>query len=458
MSRMLTSLLRKPDAKDYLEGAVEAARWLRSVETKTDHGSYWAQHPTRGEGFGQLDLTHGTAGVLVLFLQLAEATGDASYLEDAKRGGDFIVHELDAYGIDYLCSNMRRGHYLEGIHDSLKSGGAAGVAYILTELNKYVPDENYTRLALSLTDTIVNDAVPAPGGIMWSGKSGVNFDSGTILYLLYAAKAYDRPDWVETAASAGRAILTTGVKQEIGGVKFTGFRNMVRLMEGFESDEYDVPNFVYGSSGIGFTFARLYEETGDEAFLTGAREAAAYIAGVAQVEGDAALLPYRLPDLPDVHYLSTCHGNVGTARLFYILSDVTGEACYREWLEKIANGILATGAPELHSPGYWNCYSVCCGTAGFAHLFAALYLKSGDERYLSAARRCGFVMLRQASREEGGLCWHQAFKRIDPDDISVETGYDHGAAGIATALLHIYLAEQGKAPILRMPDESYLRR
>lgn len=457
MSRMQRLLFKRPVQTDYLEGAKEAAEWVRSLEQRTEHGSYWVEHPKRGPGFAQLDMQHGSAGILLMFLQLADASGDQSYLEDARRGGDFIVHALDTYGIDYLQSSMPSGHYQEGTRDSLISGGGAGVAFALTELNKSVPDASYTRVALSLTETILADAVPAPDGVKWSGKSGINFDAGTVLYLLYAAKEYHHPEWVEVAAAGARAILTTGRKEKVG-VQYVGFRNMPRLMLGLDDDDHQVPNFCYGNAGIGLMFAFVYQATGEEAFLTAAKEAAAYMTSIAEVEGDAALTPYRLPDLPEVNYLSLCHGNTGTIRLFYLLYHLTGEDFYREWTRRYANGILATGAPELHSPGYWNCHSICCGTAGFSNLFSALYLKSGEQEYLDAAKRCGFVLLREAHPEERGISWHQAFKRIDPDDITTEPGYYVGAAGIAVALIQLYLAEQGRAPLLRTPDEPFVGR
>lgn len=453
------SFRAKRSPEDYLNGAIEAGRWLRSQEHRTDNGSWWEPHPSR-ENEGQTDLMHGSAGVILFFISLADASGDKSFLDDAKRGADYTVNALKKHGSDFLESGMAGNHYRSGTKYTLISGGAAGIAYALTELNWELdkPEERYTETALKLTEEIIDNAVEIPEGITWSRKSGFNFDSGTILYLLYAAEHYGHPEWIDTAVKAGKAILSTGMKEETGGTRFIGFSNMVKAMIGSDDPKADVPNFCYGSAGIGYTFARLYQASGDESFLDGAREAARYLEGIAEVDGDAALTPYRLPDLPDVHYLSSCHGIIGTIRLFKILSDITGESEYTEWIDKYTEGFKATGAPELHSNGYWNCHSYCCGNAGYTDGFAGLYLATGDDRFLDLVGRNAAVMLADAHEEPEGISWYQAFKRIDPSDVSREIGYYSGAAGIGAALITAYLAYKGKAPVFRLLEEPYPAR
>ncbi|HBC27866.1 MAG TPA: hypothetical protein DC013_10685 [Ruminococcaceae bacterium] len=453
----LKSIFAKAGWSDYLKGAKAAASWIRSVEKEAEGGSFWVSHPERGDQEGQIDIYHGSAGILLFFLQLADATGDPSYLEDAKRGGDYILNRLGKYGYEYLSSSLGGPHYREGTRWTFLSGGSAGVAFALTELYKALHLEKYKDAAVRITDAVTAHAEKVEGGVLWSGKSGVNFDSGTILYLLYASKFFHRPDWKETAVQAGKAILTTGRKQEKG-TKYVGFVNMVKAMAGIKDDSYHVPNFAYGTSGICYTFARLYQETGEKAFLDAAKEGAKYLTSIAHVENGAALIPYRLPDLDTLYYLSNCHGVCGTARLFYLLHEITGEETYWEWTKMLAQGIIATGAPELHSPGYWHCFSYCCGTAGFTDLFLGLWLKTGDKKYLEYARRTGEVMLTEAHVEEGKASWYQMFKRIVPDEVTQEAGFYSGAAGIGAALIQLFLAKDQKAPLLRFPDEPYLSR
>ncbi len=112
---------------------------------------------------------------------------------------------------------------------------------------------------------------------------------------------------------------------------------------------------------MAFVLARLYEETHQQKFLTAARQGAQHIQSIATLDGDSALVYYREPDLKNLYYLGYCHGPAGTARLFYQLHKITGEAGYLEWSEKLARGIVRSGVPEKLTPGYWNVACQCCG-------------------------------------------------------------------------------------------------
>src|SRR5271170_6567505 len=74
-----TSFYNNPD---FLNAAVETARWIRSAERQTDHGSYWLPEPDHPEKLTTVSpvngIYSGSAGTVLFFLQVAKATGDAS--------------------------------------------------------------------------------------------------------------------------------------------------------------------------------------------------------------------------------------------------------------------------------------------------------------------------------------------------------------------------------------------
>jgi hypothetical protein len=454
----ITPVWKKPDLEDYLHCAGETGRWLRSIETKCSGGVFWVKDLAGKTEHGHIDLYHGSAGIILFFIQLADASGDSSWLEDAKRGGNYILARFRENSFDANTgAGVGGNHYKTGTRWTLYAGGWAGIAFALIELFKATGEEKYRDAALEISEAIAAGAREEKGALIWSGKPGINFDSGIILFLLYAARFFDCPQWRGLAARAGRGILSTG-KPKNGGSRYDGFVNMIEAMFGIHDDEAHMPGFAYGTAGISYTLARLYQETGDGEFLEGAAKGAAYVTGVAHTDGDAALVPHRIPEWNNLFYLGHCHGVVGTGKLFYLLHEITGEGFYADWQEKLVRGLLKTGAPEIHSPGYWHCFSWCCGAAGFINLFAGLYLKGREESYLEYARRSGNVILSEASVDASGIKWHQMFKRVAPDEVSLEPGYGPGAAGIGTALVHLYLAEKGRAPVLRFPDEPYCIR
>lgn len=174
------------------------------------------------------------------------------------------------------------------------------------------------------------------------------------------------------------------------------------------------------------------------------------------MENENILFPHSFPHLKDVHYLGLCHGAAGTVRLFYKLYQVTGEAEYKEWTEHIVNGILSTGAPELHSDGYWNVASQCCGSASMSSVFLGLWAETGDDKYLTYAKRVGKQLLSESVYDENtGACWYHAFDRTNPEHVTAKIGYLDGASGIAAELLQLYQADIGQFDVLRLPDDPY---
>src|SRR5215216_5691447 len=79
----------------YLEGAEAAARWIRSSARETEHGLAWLREPDHPERRATVTapatLYSGSAGIVLFLLELAAATGDASYLADSRRGADHLA-------------------------------------------------------------------------------------------------------------------------------------------------------------------------------------------------------------------------------------------------------------------------------------------------------------------------------------------------------------------------------
>ncbi|MFL5349041.1 MAG: type 2 lanthipeptide synthetase LanM family protein [Hyalangium sp.] len=77
-------------------------------------------------------------------------------------------------------------------------------------------------------------------------------------------------------------------------------------------------------------------------------------------------------------------------------------------------------------------FDVLGGSAGAILALAALHRGVPSGRAVAAARRCGEQLLAHAKKQEHGLGW---VSRIEPN--AALTGFSHGAAGIACALLEV---------------------
>jgi lantibiotic modifying enzyme len=217
-----------------------------------------------------------------------------------------------------------------------------------------------------------------------------------------------------------------------------------------------MPNFEFGTAGVAYVLARLYEETGDDRFLQGAEQGAHHVRAIATVREDAALLHLQEPDATDLFYLGYCGGPVGTARLFYQLAQVTDDPTYLEWTARFARGISSSGIPERQTPGLWNVVCQCCGTAGIIDFFLGLWAATGEQHHAAFARRVAEQTLSQGTNLDGlGLRWYQAWTRTKPGEVTAETGYMIGAAGVGAAFLHLALAEQGRYASVTFPDNPF---
>lgn len=440
--------------KDYLHEALAAFDFIESRKVATPHGSYWSLSDSKKqplEYYDEISFYSGSTGVIHYYIQLAEATGEQRYLKLAEEGADYILYRWN--NDRPLKKNFSPWAY---------STGYAGVGYVLLELYLATKNARYREVVAEIGQEIIQAAQPSPDGIgyYWSGHLGAVADGSTILFLLHAGSELGEQAWVQFALKAGEIYLNKAVEYEHGGRYYVGVD--VSFFGGRHPSHYMYPNFPFGSSGIGLVLLKLYSQSGDKRFLEATEGIEEFYSAIARRdENGAALAPYTLPD-DGIYYLGFCHGPVGTSRFFYEHYRVTGDKRHEQWYKDLAEGIIAAGAPEFQSPGYWNIHSQCCGTAGILNLFLGIWAETGESKYLDYARRAGRQIIASSTHEHSDNClhakWFQAQSRVQPDVLSSDIGFYDGAAGIGSALLQLYLAETGQFRITRAIDDPFPAR
>jgi lantibiotic modifying enzyme len=395
--------------RPHLDLARDAARWIR------------AQPPS-----ASADLYSGTAGVVLFFLELHRATGARADLDAATAGADALLASLDA--------QSETGLYT----------GLAGIGFVLAETGKATGAAKHREGARRVVALLAARARASGDGVDWNATTDIiGGTAGIGLFLLYAARELDLPDARALAVRAGRRPLAQGTP-EAGGLKWA-------MTPG---EPLHLPNFSHGTAGIAYFLASLYQATHDRAFLDGALAGASYLKAVAETEGDMCLVFHHEPDDAGrkLFYLGWCHGPAGTGRLWYRLWQVTGDRAWLEWTHKSARAIVASGIPEKQTPGFWNNVSQCCGSAGVAEFFLALHRATGDAAYLAHARRVSAQLVATATHDGAGTRWIQAEHRTKPTEVLAQTGWMQGAAGIGAWFVHLDAFERGAAPPIRLPD------
>jgi lantibiotic modifying enzyme len=345
--------------------------------------------------------------------------------------------------INYVISHYKgkenfiaKTKYLEGAEIGFLNGPAGG-AYAASKLYDITGDEKYKDFAIKVTNDLVDSAHEEEVGLTWYGFYGILGEGGLILYLLDVYKRYGVENYLNIAKKAATYVANQKENAPNG-----GYRWYVMDTESFptigKAGGY-FPGFEYGAAGSGYIMATAYEYTKDEEFLSIAKGAADYIEGLAvySEDKDAALIPYNDTYLKDLFYLGVCQGPIGTSRLFFKLYEITGEEKYKDFVIKLTNGILATGAPQKHSEGYWrtNCY--CCGAAGMVEHFINIHKLTNEDIYLKAAKEAAETLIGESTYDDKKhyTNWYTAWNRHEPWTSDAYTGLYHGSTGCAASLI-----------------------
>jgi hypothetical protein len=312
----------------YLDSAVKAAQWIHTARIETSRGLIWLDGPERPEGFQSTpDLYTGAAGIVLFLLELARATGDKTYKEDAGHGADSLIASLPAK-LD--PDNGETGLYQ----------GAAGVGFTLRQVFQATGDEKYRQGALRCRDLIHAAAQPVGRGVAW-GKSAdiIAGASGTGLYLLDYARTMNDPASRDLAAQAGLRLIELGIPDG-GGLKWRENPVFPRFM----------PNFSHGTAGVAYFLATLHQETGRREFLDAALAGAHYLQSIAVTEGDSCLIFHDEPDNKKLYYLGWCHGPVGTSRLWLRLHQIDPKGGWLAWARKERTASSKAASPKSRPP------------------------------------------------------------------------------------------------------------
>lgn len=389
-------------ARPYLERALEVQNWLRSCRVETEHGVSWPVHVTQPDQHAT-DLYSGTAGIVLFYLEAWHATGSAELLEEAVRGADHLIASLAAES------------------DAIDAGlytGVAGLGFVLCEAWKASEEERFRAAAMRCVALIEKSARPVGRGVEWSDVTDViSGTAGTGLFLLYAAREMGDSRALELATRAGHRLCQLGEEADRG-IRWVMSPRIPRTY----------PNFSHGTAGVAYFLAELHRATQEEGFLDAALGGGERVLDLAE-EG---LVYHHTPGGEQLFYLGWCHGPPGTSRLYEALAELTGDATWSAAAQDSFDAVMASGIPGERTDGFWNNAGQCCGTAGVIDWLLAT---RPDEQDL--LRVLVDDLDARATCDESGRSWEHAEHRVRPEEVSAQTGYMQGAAGIGLCLLHL---------------------
>ncbi len=412
-----------------MDVALAAARWIRRSRIETKAGVTWPADPLKPTSVGT-DLYNGMPGVILFHLELFHATGDATWLDDARLGANELTAQLPA-----MAAANQMGLYT----------GMAGAVFVLEETHRATGDARYRDAARQALTFIHTQAVRTARGATWAGPSATNDiisgSAGIGLLLVWADQRMGDPASRTLALSVGHGLIDIGI-QDHGGLKWRVAPDVTDLY----------PNFSHGTAGVAYFLSTLLRATGELPLMGATLSGARYLQAVANTEGGGFKVFHHEPGGEDLYYLSWCHGPAGTARCFHRLAQITQHTRWDDVVQACARAIIQSGMPERQSPGYWNNVGQCCGNAGVGEFFITLARRSSTPDHVAMIRRVAANTQQRATVDGDGLKWIQAENRASPADVVAQTGYMQGAAGVGAFFLHADGLTKGRAPLIEWPD------
>lgn len=417
-----------------LKTTLETVEWIEQYCHIDEDREWWDVLP--GEEIKKDELLlkdtniyAGAAGIALLYLRVYVATDNETWLRRAKAGINYCISKYRGKEEFYSDKEYLPGAYIGFLN------GAAGGAYVSNQIYKITGEMKYKEFAKRVADDAIDSANKENGMLYWYGFYGILGEGGLTLFLLDLYEAYKDEAYLDAAEQSARYIAEQKEESPWGGYRWNVMSTETFPTIGKAGGYF--PGFEYGAAGCGYILAKVYEYTKKEEYLHIAEKAAEYILNIADYseDGKAALVRYNDTYLTDLYYLGVCQGPIGTSRLFFSLYQITGNEKYKDFVIKLTNGLLATGAPSKHSEGYWrtNCY--CCGAAGMLEHFINVHKFTNDDTYLQAAYDAAESIIGESTLNKRVRAWYTSWNRHEPERSDAYVGLYHGSGGCASALL-----------------------
>ncbi len=437
MAIKIIDVFRKSVTEDYLQAAVDAAKWIKKYEISDEFGKRWRISDSKNKKndaaesafLDEASLYAGASGVGFFFLQLYEVTGDEKYLNEAKEAAGYVIN---IYKEKEIVN--------PGIHS-----GISGYGIFALYLFDKTGDERYADFAKKIAEDTYIHSVKGENGIHWNGWYDYMGDGGVIAYWIYIAEKFHDSHYLDYAKEALDSIIYLKKSDSQDTLYF----------DLFDPSEYFadlpkggiVPNFAHGTAGIVYLLTKYYEASGDEKYLEYAKQGFNFLVSIANNTENASIVPYLYfkeeKNQYDVFYLGFCHGPVGDGIAVRELYKATKDQKYLDYYKRLTEALVEAGVTYKRSSGYWN-NCICCGTSGVLLHFVEAGKLLNDAKYRNIADEIADKLLNDAYKDADGKRWYDAWTRLKPWDVEAHIGLYVGTAGNASSLLTYYADRANK--------------
>lgn len=366
---LIVSFCAQAQSDRYLTKALAAEKWIRAQEVSDGKTLRW--RTIEGDTTTSAGLYSGSAGVVLFYLELYNITKQADFLTKAKLGADYLLatlgRKLEGYeevglytgeaGILFTLKKIayatHESKYELAYHKSFArlqqqakiNGssadfrftdvvyGGAGIGLALLDLK----DKEAKKLAVKVGEGLINSSVQIEGGRKWFMDSAMqrqqyympNFSHGTAGVSYFLSKLYQE--------TSDKRFLKAALE---GASHLALLENKDAWV--YHHDKADGKDLYYlswchGPAGTARLYYQLYQITKDKVWVEKIKKAA------------AALLVCGLPEkqTPGLwNNTGACCGTAGVAEFFLDLYKTFGDQEYLDFARHITDDLMIRSTTE----------------------------------------------------------------------------------------------------------------
>lgn len=371
---------RYPEDQEWLQAAEQTAGWLMAVaQTDNNGGVFWSDYVDDSMASPDIytSFDDGALGIGDFFWQLYERTQNGQYKDialatlrwtfaQAENVGNTepvfrwqwnVGDSGSAYYMGMGEGAVGQVHTFATYYERLQGSDPELASQCQEHINGSLRYLDKVRADLGGNDGDER-ALPETGVIDKAGDTNMNSGylsgaAGTAFMYLklykvfgddqYLAEADKLFSWLEDTENGPMVPFNDGSVAWKLAIDPKGGGDPV-LATGFEE----------GSAGIGWTYLQAYKLTGNERYLTVARQAADWLTAMAVTDGNGITWHEdEAPAKPTVH-ANLNNGAAGIGMFLQDLSEASGDAKYHDLAQQALNWLIATAVHDQSSNMYWN--------------------------------------------------------------------------------------------------------
>ncbi len=260
---------------EYLDYAKETAKWLINTAVSSNNGFCWYIDDIKSDTSFWTGWFHGCAGIGDFFRKMYISLADSTYLKYAKGAGDWLISISKTPDLNQLAWTQKTNQiYLSDVF----CNGTTGIVHYLILLYKTTGEQKYLDSAIKGGNWLISKAININNNFVWDYVNMYCHGDPSLIHILLELWQVSNNEIFKHYASGGIRWLIS-IKEEPS-------LNHFCWLPYYGADKFYFTTLLRGNAGIGYSFLKYYEITGNKEFINIAINIANWLISNAIYEND----------------------------------------------------------------------------------------------------------------------------------------------------------------------------